>query len=86
MKPAKKLVGAATRWEETQERAGSRETGKHQLLVEVRVEHRPVGPATCRSLRTLTRDFFLWRERQACLESVEEGEVGPGNNNRRQFV
>lgn len=32
MKPAKKLVGAATRWEETQESAGSRETGKYQLL------------------------------------------------------
>lgn len=43
------------------------------LLVEVRVEHRPVGPATCRSLRTLTRDF-LWRERQACLKRGEGGE------------
>ena len=58
MKPAKKLVGAARRWEETQESVGSRETGKHQLLKELRVEHRPVSPATCRSLRTLNRDFL----------------------------
>ena len=74
VEPAKKLVGAARRWEETQENAGSWEPDEHQLLKEERVEHRPLGPATCRSLRTVTR-AFLWREGQACLERVEEREV-----------
>lgn len=73
VKPAKRLVGAATRWEETRESAGS--PGRQasiscSLLMEVR------WSSTSRSsnmqvTKDLDQGFFLWRERQACLESVE---------------
>lgn len=85
VEPAKKLEGAARRWEETQENVGSWEPDKHQLLKQVRVEHRPLGPATCRSLRTLTRVFFV--EGGASLPGEGRGKRGRKEKIKcRQFV